>query len=332
MKKHVIICLAVAVALLGGAVAIALLTPRDDPAPEKAEEQVVEREEVIEEAPEVIEEPEEAPEEEPEDPGEPVTMAEAPVLTSATESGLTVTAPDAFLSSQQLADVEACIDAIEAGGNTVSVSLTDLSTRRGIWYDTDRLRYPASSIKAAYCIYLFETRDGAGGKSETVEDCLVNSSNEAYNELAETFGFSPWSAWLKSHGAPQTATVAATYTYPDTTAAELSSIWEEIYRYGTSGEAGSAELAGYLARTNSSPIGAELRDTCEVWSKPGWFPLDDNNIPATNDAGVVFSDTGAYVLVIMTDISSDLDALRPLVRALDAAHETMCGGAIAYYE
>ena len=84
--------------------------------------------------------------------------------------------------------------------------------------------------------------------------------------------------------------------------------------------------------TNSSPIGAELRDTCEVWSKPGWFPLDDNNIPATNDAGVVFSDTGAYVLVIMTDISSDLDALRPLVRALDAAHETMCGSAIAYYE
>ena len=47
---------------------------------------------------------------------------------------------------------------------------------------------------------------------------------------------------------------------------------------------------------------------------------------------MVFSDTGAYVLVIMTDISSDLDALRPLVRALDAAHETMCGNTIAYYE
>ena len=46
----------------------------------------------------------------------------------------------------------------------------------------------------------------------------------------------------------------------------------------------------------------------------------------------MFSDTGAYVMVIMTDISSDLDALAPLVTALDAAHDTMCGDEVAYYE
>ena len=333
MKKQVVICIVVAVALLGAATAVALLAPGAETAPEAIEEQAVEREEVVEEAPAVEEAPEvEKDDEVEEDPGEPVTMAEAPVFTSTTESGLTVTAPDAFLSTQQLADVEACIEAIEAGGNTVCVSLTDLATRRGIWLNKDEVMYPASSIKAAYCIYLFETRGGAGGESEMVERALVDSDNDAYYDLPLIFGFAPWASWLQSHGAALTASGASGYSYPDTTTAELATIWEEIYRYGTSDEKGASELAGYLTRTNFSPIAEELRGTYEVWSKPGWFPLDDNDIPATNDAGVVFSDTGAYVLVVMTDIGADLDALKPLVRALDAAHETMCGSAVAYYE
>ena len=333
MKKQVVICIVVAVALLGAATAVALLAPGAETAPEAIEEQAVEREEVVEEAPAVEEAPEtEKDDEVEEDPGEPVTMAEAPVFTSTTESGLTVTAPDAFLSTQQLADVEACIEAIEAGGNTVCVSLTDLATRRGIWLNEDEVMYPASSIKAAYCIYLFETRGGAGGESEMVERALVDSDNDAYYDLPLIFGFAPWASWLQSHGAALTASGASGYSYPDTTTAELATIWEEIYRYGTSDEKGASELAGYLARTNFSPIAEELRGTYEVWSKPGWFPLDDNDIPATNDAGVVFSDTGAYVLVVMTDIGADLEALKPLVRALDAAHETMCGSAVAYYE
>ena len=267
-----------------------------------------------------------------EKPAHPVTMAEAPVFTTTRDSGLTVTAPDAFLETEQLAEVEACIATLEKDGTTVCVSLTDLKTRRGLWLNEDEVMYPASCIKAVYCIYLFETRGGAGGKSEMVESALVDSDNDAYYDLPLIFGFAPWASWLQSHGAALTASGASGYSYPDTTTAEMATIWEEIYRYGTSDEKGASELAGYLARTNFSPIAEELRDTYEVWSKPGWFPLDENDIPATNDAGVVFSDTGAYVMVIMTDMSSNLDALKPLINALDAAHATMCGDEVAYYE
>ena len=94
---------------------------------------------------------------------------------------------------------------------------------------------------------------------------------------------------------------------------------------GTSGEAGGAELAGYLARTNYTPAGALLRDECEVWAKPGWFP-DNGELVATNDAGVVFSESGPYVFAVMTDMSANLDGLTPLIDALDAAHDVMCGG------
>ena len=34
----------------------------------------------------------------------------------------------------------------------------------------------------------------------------------------------------------------------------------------------------------------------------------------------------------MTDMSSNLDGLKPLIVALDAAHAKMCGTDVAYYE
>ena len=73
-----------------------------------------------------------------------------------------------------------------------------------------------------------------------------------------------------------------------------------------------------LAATNYTALGALLRDECEVWAKPGWYPTDD--------AGVVFSDCGTYVIVVMTDMNSDLRGLLPLVDALNAAHGALCGG------
>lgn len=267
-----------------------------------------------------------------EKPAQPVTMAEAPVFTTTRESGLTVTAPDAFLSTQELADVEACIAELRADGVTVCVSLIDLKTRRGLTFNADEVMYPASSIKACYCTWVYETHGGSGDMSGTVANCLINSDNDAYHDLLHAFGLSEYASWLTANGAPIAAKRGYRYYYPDTTASELASLWEEIYRFGTSGKASASELTGYLAQTNFSPIAEELRDTYEVWSKPGWYPLDENDIPATNDAGIVFSDTGAYVIAIMTDMSSNLDGLKPLIVALDAAHAKMCGTDVAYYE
>ena len=264
-----------------------------------------------------------------------VTMAEAPVFTTTTESGMTVTAPDAFLDSPELEGVVTEISAIEAKGNTVCVVLLDLETRRGIWYNADKLMYPASSIKAAYCTYFVEQNGGSAGYSAMIEDVLVNSSNDSYESLYYTGAgdLSGFEAWLHRVGKIELDPYRAHRFYPDVTANALASVWEELWNYASTGGAGSEELTGYLARTAYSPMGEMLRSsTRRVWSKAGWYPLDEYAIPATNDAGIVLSETGPYVMVVLTDISSNLDAIKPLVRALDAAHETMCGDAVAYYE
>ena len=99
-------------------------------------------------------------------------------------------------------------------------------------------------------------------------------------------------AQVGAHGAAQSSRTGDNHSYPRISAAELETVWEEIYRFGTSGEAGAQELVDSLSQTNYSVLGGLLRDEYEVWSKPGWYFQDSYDITCTNDAGVVFSDCG----------------------------------------
>ena len=268
-------------------------------------------------------EPEPAPEPEP---TEAELLTDAPVVSATSESDVSVTAPDGFLATEAFAQLDAEIAALRNQGYSVGVSLVDLQTGRSISYNADERLYPASSIKALYCAMVCETSGGSGGMADVMERCLVDSSNEDYEALIGAYGMPAFGAWLGAHGATEAAYDGSIWYYPDISADELAACWQEIYRFGTSDEAGGAELAGYLARTNYTPAGALLRDECEVWAKPGWFP-DNGELVATNDAGVVFSESGPYVFVVMTDLSADLDGLTPLLAALDEAHDVMCGSA-----
>ena len=262
--------------------------------------------------------------------GEPVEEAgldaSAPVTDVTSAYGIDVTAPEGFLDTPEYAALEDEIASLADSGHSVSVRMIDVETGRGVSYNAGVARYPASAIKAAYCAAICETYGGSAGWSQTMAQCLINSANDAYTTLIQTFGLSLLTSWLSANDAPGAAAEAPSHYYPDITAEELANVWLEIWRYGTSGEAGADELASYLSQTEYTPMGALLRDECEVWAKPGWYPADENDLTSTNDAGVVFSDDGTYVLVVMTDLSADLDRLTPLIDALDAAHDVMCGG------
>lgn len=278
---------------------------------------------IVEDVTEEMAEPESEPQ-----PAEPAFDASAPVVSETSPSGVSVTAPEGFLSTDAFARVETEISALTSAGHHVDVVLYDLSTGSSVIYNADERLYPASSIKALYSAMVCETSGGSGGMADVMERCLVDSSNEDYEALIDAYGMTAFGAWLRAHDAVEAADDGSVWYYPYISAGELASCWREIYRYGTSGEAGGAELSGYLARTNYTPMGALLRGECEVWAKPGWFP-DNGELVATNDAGVVFSESGPYVFVVMTDLSADLDGLTPLLAALDEAHEVMCGGATA---
>ena len=283
---------------------------------------------VMDKEPEPEPEPEAEPAPEPEPPAEPEPAFDpaATDVTAASATDLAATAPDGFLATRAFSQVEAEVQALTDQGVNVGLSLTDLDTGRSLSYNADERFYPASSIKALYCAMVCETQGGPGAMAAQMEQCLVNSSNEDYEALINTYGMRSFGSWLASHGAPTAAADGSYYYYPRISAGELAAAWQEIYRYGTSGEAGSAELVGYLSRTNSTPTAELLRGTCNVWSKAGWFPATDDGLSATVDAGVVFAESGPYVLAVMTDMSSNLEGLKPLISALDAAHATMVTG------
>lgn len=256
---------------------------------------------------------------------QPVPMSEAAAFNETTDDGLEVTAPEAFLAGDELDAVQAALNELEADGSNVAFVMQDLESGRGIRYNDEMRFYSASSIKVAVCTMIFEENGSGAGYSGAISNALTWSSNDDFSVLVNTFGFQNVSNWLAEHGAPDASEDAAQHLYVDISATEMANIWEEVWRFGTSGEAGSEELTGYLAQTDHSPIGQALRDTCEVWSKPGWYPDDSYNLSASNDAGIVFSDEGDYVLVVLSDIGDNTDALIPLIEALDAAHASMCG-------
>lgn len=246
-----------------------------------------------------------------------------PVVDAASDLGVTVSAPEGFLETEEFAALESEISALVEAGHSVSVRAVDLETGVGVSYNAGEVRYPASAIKAAYCAYVCETYGGSAGLGQTMADCLLNSSNTSYETLIETFKLAPFAAWLTECGATGAGGRAYDHYYPDITANELVAVWREIWRYGTSGEAGAEELTGLLAQTSFSPSGDALRDEHEVWAKAGWYPADGTGYTSTNDAGVVISEDGAYAFAVMTDLSADLDRLVPLISALDDALDTM---------
>lgn len=258
------------------------------------------------------------------------TSTGAKVTTFATSGGISVTAPDGFANTPTCKHLEDAVAAFTAKGYHLGFSMVDLKTGRGASYNADQRFYPASSIKAIYCTAILEsTSGGAASSADTITKCLVDSDNDSFRALLKTYGYTVYGNWLKSR-APEAAQEAYTYNYPHISAAGMLNCWKEIYRFGTSGEAGASLLTGCLAKTNHSALGALLRSRYTVWSKPGWYPTNEGLAStATAEGGIVFSDCGDYAIAVLSDAPSDFDSLLPVLDALNAAHGKMCGGSSA---
>lgn len=256
--------------------------------------------------------------------------ASAAVTTTTTASGMTMTVPVGFETTTTYQNLESALSTFLGKGYKLGFVMVDLSTGRGVSYNADQMMYPASSIKAAYCTMVLETTGGqvSSSVSSTIEDCIVNSSNDAFHSLINSYGLNSYGNWLSKY-APNAAPKAYMYYYPDISANELANVWREIYRYGKSGEAGSDILTSALSQSNHSALGGLLRSRYTVWSKPGWYPADGNGIQATNDTGIVFSDCGDYLLVLESNADEDFSQIFPLIDALNATHGKICGGSSA---
>ena len=258
--------------------------------------------------------------------------AGAPTAEVTSDAGVRVVAPEGFAGTTSARHLDDVVRGFREGGYRLGFALEDLSTGRTLSYGTNEIFYPASSVKAVYCTMVFEQGGDAAvaASGPTIENCLVNSDNDAFRSLIAGYGYDNYAAWMERF-APESASQAAYKNYPTMTAAGMLSCWKETARFCTSGEPGSAFLADCLSQTHSSCLGGLMRDRYTVWSKPGWYYGFDgeDSAPSTCDCGLVRSDCGDYVVAVLSDAPGDFDALMGVVDALNAAHGKMCGGSSA---
>ena len=258
--------------------------------------------------------------------------AGAPTAEVTSDAGVRVVAPEGFAGTASARRLDDVVRGFREGGYRLGFALEDLSTGRTLSYGTNEIFYPASSVKAVYCTMVLEQGGDAAvaASGPTIENCLVNSDNDAFRSLIAGYGYDDYAAWMERF-APESASQAAYKNYPTMTAAGMLSCWKETARFCTSGEPGSAFLADCLSQTHSSCLGGLMRDRYTVWSKPGWYYGFDgeDSAPSTCDCGLVRSDCGDYVVAVLSDAPGDFDALMGVVDALNAAHGKMCGGSSA---
>lgn len=265
----------------------------------------------------------------------PVVPEEPPVeardLRDAIQMGGT---PDSLPSSQGYAKLTRAIGTLEDQGHGVGVYLCDLSSGATVTYRKDVRFYPASSFKGPFAVALYEMLVDTGQVSsddvdDLVSSMIVNSDNNAYTTLRKRYGMQMFGSWLKSfgfdpsdYGGQHTYRV---YNYPYTTPDEFARMWAHMYAYLSSESPSASYLSSLFEQRSVSAISNAVGDSYRSWGKAGWYPHAerDGATAATVDAGIVFSDTGTYLVVAMCDAPEDFDALTQVCSALDATHDAM---------
>ncbi|WP_058270642.1 serine hydrolase [Olsenella massiliensis] len=226
-------------------------------------------------------------------------------------------------------------------GINVSLDLRTLDGNMTMGFRTNTSYYTASSIKGLYVCALFQQLVDTGqvplsDVEERAQAAVMWSDNASYGSLRSQYGTEFFASWLDAAGmgmgAYGTRKEYVDQRYPQSTPEQLREAWEAIWRYLSSGRGASATLRSFFEQRERSPIkdalGDEDDDSVITLSKAGWFPLTEEQgvSPAANDAGVVVrpgDDGRSYVVAVMSDSSEDLEALKPLVKALD---DYVCGG------
>ena len=237
------------------------------------------------------------------------------------------------LSADSQAAVQSQIATFEADGYTASFVLADITTGRTIAYNADAQIYSASSAKAPYLISLFSTgtvdlnsvAQSADAQSATVHQkvdaVLRNSDNASYDWLYKTYGLDCFNTWAEQAGAASRMDLF-------TSARDMAKLWTAGYGFLFAGQTAGVQnitpeslqwLSGDMTNSLNSCIHAALGDADTVYTKAGWIN-GEGGLYALNDAGLVMSQSGTYVLAVLTNACGRNDLLTSLIGTLDAVH------------
>ena len=221
------------------------------------------------------------------------------------------------------------VSSVEESGRSIGVLIYDLGTKEEVSYAADERFYPASSVKGPYVISVFEEMVDSGlittsEVAHLAEPTIVKSDNDTYRAMRNLCGSQVFADWAVSCGAIEQGSEDyrqfSNLYYPIMSPRQMAQMWQHAFVYLSSESDSAEELLELFERREESPMRAGLADEDLTITKAGWYPSDSGEeYEATAEAGIVFEDGYAYVVVIMTNIPDNLARLEELVPGIWSA-------------
>ncbi|MHB9782153.1 SH3 domain-containing protein [Streptococcus sp. 10F2] len=216
----------------------------------------------------------------------------------------------------KLKELVQAIRSLEVQGYNMGFSMIDVVTKKGIEYRADQTYYSASTIKGPFVASLASMNPRSMSQSKaTMLAVLTQSSNEGYKQLRTIYGASSIYNWAREARLSEGKVQAL---YPYLTPRDLMGLWNQNYKYFTNSAQGH-EVATWFEKPNLSPIKSVLGSHYKTFSKAGW--IGGWGYHAANDAGIVRTPKGDYIVSIMSNADGKLGLLNPVVRALNEIHK-----------
>lgn len=245
------------------------------------------------------------------------------------------------LDSNAQMQLEQELSVFSSYGYSASFVMVDMTTGKALSSYSGTARYSASAIKGPYVLSLAATgaldldavsqgvTESDAHIQQLIDQTITISDNDAYVTLYDTYGSAPFAQWATQAGTDADVTEAK-YLY--LSAGDMARMWAQGYDFlfdadadGASATSSSASdsarqwLAGEFGDTLNSSIHMALGDEYAVYSKAGWIN-GEGDYYALNDAGIVSSASGDYVLAVMTDACGEYGLLTDLIALLDSIH------------
>lgn len=216
------------------------------------------------------------------------------------------------LSEQDKKLLQNEIDKNSGKGFETGFFVMNINTLSGFSYNADEKIYSASTIKGPYVVSLIKSDNTLLGKEKKrIAAILERSSNYDYESLRDNYGdecFALFSAETKSN-----LVVDKTRNFQYLTPRTLAHLWLGSYIFFESGETGQM-LGEMFEKPQVSPVHKIFSDEFTTRTKAGW--VTKNKISVTSDAGIVYTDNGDYLIVIMTTAPCDFSVAESMADAI----------------
>lgn len=208
--------------------------------------------------------------------------------------------------------LQAEIDKISVKGYDLGFVVMNMNSLSGFSYNADERIYSASTIKGPYVTSLVVGDNSLLEKEKVrIDATLIRSSNVDYESLRDQYGDSCFVDFVSSTGSD--FEIDTTRNFQFVTPRALAHMWASSYVFFESGETGE-KLGAIFEKPEISPIRKVFSDNFTTRSKAGW--VEKNNIRVTNDAGIVYTDNGDYVIVIMTTAPIDFKIVENMAEVI----------------